>query len=194
MSSRIPNGAIFEGTKGSIVADFTTRLIIPNNDDGDLTYYKRRARQDLLPLIGGTGQVTQARRRRAAVRLLPPAAVALPAGHDGHAERRSRAANGFPVIQFVDGKVPAALGLAEHDRRSRSSKPRTRGRPSERRRLPARMAGRLQGQEQQRRARHQQQDALRFRLLRHDDRADAARPGRAPRRQETRVRSRRRDA
>ena len=39
--SRIANGAIFEGTKGSIVADFTTRIIIPNNDDGDLTYYKR---------------------------------------------------------------------------------------------------------------------------------------------------------
>ena len=45
MCREIRNGAIFEGTKGSIVADFTTRLIIPNNDDGDLTYYKRRAKK-----------------------------------------------------------------------------------------------------------------------------------------------------
>ena len=27
--SRIANGAIFEGTKGAIVADFTSRIIIP---------------------------------------------------------------------------------------------------------------------------------------------------------------------
>ncbi len=39
----IANGAIFEGTKGSILADFTTRVIIPNNDDGDFTYYKHRS-------------------------------------------------------------------------------------------------------------------------------------------------------
>jgi predicted dehydrogenase len=58
--SRIGNGAIFEGTKGTILADFTSRIIIPNNDDGDLTYYKRRSKDQVLPLIGGTGQVTQA--------------------------------------------------------------------------------------------------------------------------------------
>ena len=58
--TRVGNGAIFEGTKGAILADFTTRVIIPNNDDGDLTYYKRRSKQETLPLIGGTGQVTQA--------------------------------------------------------------------------------------------------------------------------------------
>src|SRR5207237_6523941 len=46
--SRIANGAIFEGSKGAILADFTTRVIIPNNDDGDLTYYKRRAREETL--------------------------------------------------------------------------------------------------------------------------------------------------
>ena len=66
--SKIPNGAIFEGTKGSIVADFTTRMILPNNDDGDLTYYKRSGQGALLPLIGGTGQVTQGQRRPAAQR------------------------------------------------------------------------------------------------------------------------------
>src|SRR6516225_4265142 len=63
--SRIANGAIFEGTKGAILADFTTRVIIPNNDDGDLTYYKRRSSGETLPLIGGTGQTTQAQAGRA---------------------------------------------------------------------------------------------------------------------------------
>jgi predicted dehydrogenase len=104
--SRIPNGAIFEGTKGSIVADFTTRMILPNNDDGDLTYYKRRGQDALLPLIGGTGQVTQgapARRATPAARTLPPGFTAMPSAEPGP--------NGFAVVQFVDGKVPAALGL-----------------------------------------------------------------------------------
>jgi predicted dehydrogenase len=104
--SRIPNGAIFEGSKGSIVADFTTRLILPNNDDGDLTYYKHRAKQDLLPLIGGTGQVTQAppaRRPAPSARPLPAGMTAMPSAEP--------TANGFPAIQFVDGKIPAALGL-----------------------------------------------------------------------------------
>jgi len=104
--SRIPNGAIFEGTKGSIVADFTTRMILPNNDDGDLTYYKRRDKGAVLPLIGGTGQVTQgapARRATPSTRALPSGFTAMPSAEPGP--------NGFAVVQFVDGKVPAALGL-----------------------------------------------------------------------------------
>src|SRR5688572_2517581 len=105
---RIPNGAIFEGTKGSIIADFTSRIILPANDEGDFTYYKRRAKNDLLPLIGGTGQPTQAARPapRPAQRTgqpLPPGFTAMPSAEAGP--------GGFPAIQFVDGKVPAALGL-----------------------------------------------------------------------------------
>ena len=105
--SRIPNGAIFEGTKGSIVADFTTRLLLPNNDDGDLTYYKHRDSRNLLPLIGGTGQITQA---PAARRGPAPSAKPLPGGMTAMPSAEP-AANGFPIIQFVDGKVPAALAL-----------------------------------------------------------------------------------
>ena len=112
--ARIGNGAIFEGTKGSILADFTTRVIIPNNDDGDFTYYKRRGREALLPLVGGTGQVTQAPRpsgggraaggRRAqAARALPAGMTAMPSSAPGP--------NGFPTIQFLEGRIPAALGL-----------------------------------------------------------------------------------
>jgi hypothetical protein len=107
--SRIGNGAIFEGTKGTLVADFTTRLIIPNNDDGDLTYYKRRSREQLLPLVGGSGQVTQGAPRPGprpgggAAPQLPRGFTAMPSATPG--------SNGFPVIQMFDGKVPAAIGL-----------------------------------------------------------------------------------
>jgi predicted dehydrogenase len=111
--SKVGNGAIFEGTKGTIFADFTTRLIIPNNDDGDFTYYKRRTRDELLPLIEGTGQQTQGpstpRRpqaqapRQAQANRLPPGFTAQPNGAPGP--------NGFPTVQMLDGKVPAALGL-----------------------------------------------------------------------------------
>jgi predicted dehydrogenase len=107
--SRIGNGAIFEGTKGSILADFTTRVILPNNDDGDLTYYKRRSRQDLLPLIGGTGQVTQAPARSGGrgpagrPGPLPGGLARMPNAQPGP--------NGFPAIEFLPGGIPAALGL-----------------------------------------------------------------------------------
>jgi hypothetical protein len=110
--SRIGNGAIFEGSKGTILADFTTRVIIPNNDDGDLTYYKRRSKEQLLPLIGGTGQVTQAVPRpgpRAAQtpRPLPKGFTAQPSADPKE--------NGFPVVQLLEGGIPAALGLPNSD-------------------------------------------------------------------------------
>jgi predicted dehydrogenase len=109
--SRIGNGAIFEGTKGSILADFTSRVIIPNNDDGDLTYYKRRTSGELLPLVGGTGQVTQTAARPRPARqgaVGPPAGLkAMPSAEPGP--------TGFPVIQFLEGGIPAALGLPNTD-------------------------------------------------------------------------------
>jgi hypothetical protein len=113
---RIGNGAIFEGSKGSILCDFTSRIIIPNNDDGDMTYYKRRGASELLPLIGGTGQPTQGgpQRRRPPVargaqnrpqgqRPVPPGMTGIPSAEP--------AANGFPVVQFTDAGLPAALGM-----------------------------------------------------------------------------------
>jgi len=107
--TRIGNGAIFEGTKGTILADFTSRVIIPNNDDGDFTYYRRRTREQLLPLIGGTGQPTQAsapqRPRTGPLQPPPPprGLKAMPNAQPGP--------SGFPEIQFLEGGVPAALGL-----------------------------------------------------------------------------------
>jgi predicted dehydrogenase len=110
--SRIGNGAIFEGTKGAILADFTSRIIIPNNDDGDFTYYKRRSSDQLLPLVAGRGQPTQAqappRRPAANARpTLPSGFTAMPSAQPGP--------SGFPEIQFVDGKIPAAIGLPNTD-------------------------------------------------------------------------------
>jgi predicted dehydrogenase len=108
--TRIGNGAIFEGTRGAILADFTSRVLLPNNDDGDLTYYKRRAKDQLLPLVSGTGMPTQAaappRRRPAA----PGRPAAPPPGLKAMPSAQPRP-GGFPEIQFLEGKVPAALGL-----------------------------------------------------------------------------------
>ena len=110
--SRVGNGAIFEGTKGSIFADFTTRVVIPNNDDGDFTYYKRRGKEQLLPLIMGSGQPTQGQPARPAPRpggggrpapALPRGMTALPSAEVG--------ANGFPAIQMMEGNLPPAIGM-----------------------------------------------------------------------------------
>jgi predicted dehydrogenase len=121
--SRVGNGAIFEGTKGSILADFTTRVIIPNNDDGDLTYYKRRSKEETLPLVGGIGQPTQGPpgARAGSGRPqgprpggpggarppLPPGFTAMPSAQPGP--------SGFPTIQFLEGKIPPAIGLPNTD-------------------------------------------------------------------------------
>lgn len=113
----VGNGAIFEGTKGAIFADFTTRVILPNNDDGDFTYYKRRAEKDLLPLVGGMGMPTQSARpmpaRRGpqggprAERPLPAGLKAWPSATPG--------AYGFPEVLLMESGLPPALGLPNDD-------------------------------------------------------------------------------
>jgi predicted dehydrogenase len=50
--NKIDHGAMFEGKHGVIVADFRTRVIYPNNTKDDLTYYKPRTKETLLPTIG----------------------------------------------------------------------------------------------------------------------------------------------
>ena len=107
--NKIGNGAIFEGTKGSILADFESRLIIPNNDDGDLTYYKRRSKEDLLPLIQGTGYAAQAARRRTGPPTPRPKPV-LPPGFTAEPDATPQP-GGFPVVQLSPDGVPAALSL-----------------------------------------------------------------------------------
>ena len=107
------NGAIYEGTQGSILADFTSRIIIPNNDDGDFTYYKRRTREQLLPLVAGKGQPTQqARGSRPARR--PQAEPPLPHGFKAWPNAQP-GPTGFAEVQFLDNGLPAALGLPNSD-------------------------------------------------------------------------------
>jgi len=48
----IGHGAMFKGSKGFLIADFDTRIILPFGDDADLTYYKPRKKEELLPPVG----------------------------------------------------------------------------------------------------------------------------------------------
>ena len=48
----IGHGAMFKGDKGTVVADFSNRLLIPDSKTGDLSYYKPRAKEDLIPDLG----------------------------------------------------------------------------------------------------------------------------------------------
>jgi predicted dehydrogenase len=110
---KIGNGAIFEGTKGSILADFESRMIIPNNDDGDLTYFKHRGKDQLLPLMGGTGYVSQRPRRPAPAKTAaakPAPARALPGGLKKWPSA-TPGPDGFPEIEMLDNGLPPALGL-----------------------------------------------------------------------------------
>ena len=105
----IGNGAIFEGTKGMILADFTSRVLIPNNDDGDLTYYKRRGKEQLLPLMGGTGQLTGSSGGRALSAIANrPAARS---GRGGAAAGSEFGPDGFPVVTLLAGGIPPNLGV-----------------------------------------------------------------------------------
>jgi len=51
--NKIDHGAMFKGSKGHIVADFGSRIILPFGDDADLSYYKPRAKNELLPKMEG---------------------------------------------------------------------------------------------------------------------------------------------
>jgi predicted dehydrogenase len=50
--NRIDHGALFEGTKGYLVSDFNNRAIFPNDDKADLTYYKTRSKDAVIPKMG----------------------------------------------------------------------------------------------------------------------------------------------
>lgn len=113
--SRVGNGAIFEGTKGSIFCDFTSRVILPNNDDGDFTYYRHRAEKDLLPLVAGVGSPTQnTNRARPARRSGPPAARPLPPGLKAFPSAQP-GPSGFPEVLLMDSGLPPGLGMENDD-------------------------------------------------------------------------------
>jgi predicted dehydrogenase len=53
---RIGHGAMFKGAKGFVVCDFESRIVIPFGDTADFTYYKPRAKEAVLPPLGGFQQ------------------------------------------------------------------------------------------------------------------------------------------
>jgi len=48
----IDHGAMFKGSKGYVVADFASRILLPFGDTADLTYYKPRPADKVLPPLG----------------------------------------------------------------------------------------------------------------------------------------------
>lgn len=51
--NKVGHGAMFKGTKGFIVCDFNGRMLIPYSDSADMTYYKRRTAEELIPDMKG---------------------------------------------------------------------------------------------------------------------------------------------
>jgi predicted dehydrogenase len=109
--SGVGNGAIFEGTKGVIFSDFTSRVVLPDNDDGDFTYFNRRKEKDLLPLVAGVGNSTVTERgapRQAPgqrrERQLPPGLPKFPSAQPTE--------TGFPEVVMMDNGLPPGFGMA----------------------------------------------------------------------------------
>jgi len=50
--NKVDHGAMFKGSKGVLVSSFTNRIIIPGVDEADMTYYKPRTRETLIPPLG----------------------------------------------------------------------------------------------------------------------------------------------
>lgn len=49
---KISHGAMFTGTKGSLIADFNTRILVPSRTGGDMTYYKSPKSNEVAPEHG----------------------------------------------------------------------------------------------------------------------------------------------
>jgi len=49
---RIGHGAMFKGSNGFIIADFGSRIVIPFGSNDDMTYYKPRPKDKVIPPLG----------------------------------------------------------------------------------------------------------------------------------------------
>jgi hypothetical protein len=49
---KIDHGALFEGSKGALFCDFNSRVVFPQGNQGDFTYYKPRPKEKLIPPMG----------------------------------------------------------------------------------------------------------------------------------------------
>jgi predicted dehydrogenase len=50
--NKIGHGAMFKGTKGYVICDFDSRILLPFGDDADMTYYKGRTKDKVIPPLG----------------------------------------------------------------------------------------------------------------------------------------------
>ncbi len=50
--NKIGHGAMFKGSRGVLVCDFTTRVLIPVGEKDDMTYYQPRSKERLIPPMG----------------------------------------------------------------------------------------------------------------------------------------------
>ncbi|MEM0895676.1 MAG: Gfo/Idh/MocA family oxidoreductase [Verrucomicrobiota bacterium] len=50
--NQIGHGAMFKGTQGIIIADFTRRLVMPYGKEANMTYYKPRTEKTVTPDLG----------------------------------------------------------------------------------------------------------------------------------------------
>ncbi len=53
---RIGHGVMFKGSKGHLVADFDSRVLIPWGGGADMTYYKPRTKDKVIPAMGNFQQ------------------------------------------------------------------------------------------------------------------------------------------
>ncbi len=49
---KIGHGALFRGTRGHLITDFNNRILLPNGDKADMTYYEPRSEEEVIPDLG----------------------------------------------------------------------------------------------------------------------------------------------
>lgn len=54
--NQIGHGAMFEGNKGTLIADFGSRILVPLGNRADMTYYQPRTPETVIPPLGGFQQ------------------------------------------------------------------------------------------------------------------------------------------
>jgi len=50
--NKIGHGVMFKGSNGYLIADFDSRVVLPYGKEADMTYYNRRANDEIIPDMG----------------------------------------------------------------------------------------------------------------------------------------------
>ena len=54
--NKVGHGALFRGTQGAVLADFTSRILLPYGKNANLSYYHRRSEDEMIPDMGNFQQ------------------------------------------------------------------------------------------------------------------------------------------